>query len=68
MVKPREIVLRLKGGGDCTPLGGVDFPAVTVVVVPPSRGGSGPAADRGAAGDDFGRQDDAEAYSDRFKP
>src|SRR5215470_14879938 len=30
---PRVIVFRLNGGGDCTWLGGVDFPAVVVVVV-----------------------------------
>ena len=39
MLTPREIVLRLNGGGDGTPLGGVDVPPVVVVPVPCRPGG-----------------------------
>ena len=61
MLTPREIVFRLKGGGDFTPLGGVETlevvvpaPPVGVVVV--------------VFGDASGENTAPSAYSDRLMP
>ncbi len=64
MLTPREIVLRLKGGGDLTPLGGVEVPVAVVVGVVP--GVVGVVVD--ALGDVSGEKIVPSAYSDRFSP
>ena len=69
-MKPREIVFRLNGGGDVTPLGGVDRPlAAAVVDVPPPVVGVVPVVMLAVpAGDTSGEKMPPSAYSDRFSP
>ena len=71
MLTPREIVFRLNGGGDVTPLGAVDVPVVVVVpsVVPRRAGRRVAGGRRGRAlGDTSGEKTPPSAYSDRFRP
>ena len=70
MLTPREMVLRLNGGGGLKPLGPVEVP-VFVLVVPPVP--PVPPVDPGVAevlllGDTSGEKTPPSAYSDRFKP
>ena len=65
---PREIVFRLNGGGDVTPVGGVDWPLPTVVVVPPPVAGVVPVVSRRSGGETSGEKMLPSAYSDRFSP
>ena len=81
MLMPREMVLRLNGGGERTPDGGVE-PPVLVVVVDPGVVTAGvvgvtpvgvPVVAPGvcevvAVGDVSGEKMPPRAYSDRFKP
>ena len=68
MLTPREIVFRLNGGGDVTPVGGVDVP------VRRRRAGAAGAAGRRRLtvvvplGDTSGEKIAPSAYSDRFRP
>ena len=64
MLTPREMVLRLKGGGDRTPLGAVDVPVVVVAGAAPGVVGVVVAA----LGDVSGEKIVPRAYSDRFSP
>ena len=61
------MVLRLNGGGETSPLGGVDSPRVTLPVVPPAPGVV-VAVVVVAPGDTSGEITPPIAYSDRFNP
>src|SRR5438128_7454292 len=60
---PREIVFKLNGGGDATPLGGVDRPDVVAAAVGPV-----PVVVVVAPGETSGEKTPPTAYSERLSP
>ena len=67
MLTPREIVFRLNGGGDFTPLGGVELP-VLPLMVPPVAPVVPVMAVVVPLGETSGEKMPPSAYSDRFSP